>query len=227
MHSKWLAGLVAAGAASVAFAGAAPDKVFAGFANNAGGWVGPAGVGGSTFVDDAIGATRTPALHTRFENFGIEFHNRQPRWLEALKHPGRVEIGLKANAYSIFFFSREVPRTLVLEIRDHHNPPAGYPYVSVWVPLGTLQSADPGWHEYATRIEDTGATALPAAWGGTGAEDPTTFAPMLPPDRNFADVLANADEIAFTTLEPGWFYDMADFDVAIDDVFVRHMPQNL
>ena len=222
MNSRWLAGLVAAGAAAGAFAGTMPREVFADFAGNASGWHGPKGPGGATFIDPTLGAD-APALHTRFEDFGIEFHNAQTRWLEAFRHPGRVEVGLKANVYSIWFFSQEVPRTLVLDIRDHHNPPEGYPYASVWVPIGTLQSATPGRHKFSVRIDDTQSTALPAGWGGTGAEDPVTFEPTLPPGRTFADVLANADEIAFTTLEPGWFYDMADYDVAIDDVFVKHV----
>ena len=222
MNSKWLVGLLATAAAAGAFAATTPRGIVANFTNNASGWHGPSGSGGATFIDPSLGDA-APALHTRFEDFGIEFHAGQPRWLEAFKHPGQVEVGLKANVYSIWFFSQEVPRTLVLEIRDHHNPPAGYPYTSVWVPIGTLQSSDPGWHAFSARIADTQATALPAGWGGTGAEDPVTFAPTLPPGRTFADVLANADELAFTTLEPGWFYDMADYDVAVDDIFVRRV----
>ena len=135
--------------------------------------------------------------------------------------PGAAELGLRADTYSINFFGQEVTRTLVLEIRDHHNPPDGYPFVAVWVPVGTLDSTVTGWREMRTRIADTQATDLPAGWGGYGAEDPNTGAPILPPGRTFANVLANADEIAYTTLEPGWFFDMAVFDVAVDDIFVR------
>ncbi len=224
--NRWMMRIsVAAVAASLgfsAFAGSMPREIRADFSDGASRWKGPSGNGGATFVDPQLGDA-APALHTQFYDFGITFSNKGTRWLEALKHPGRVEIGLKADTFSIFFFSREVSRTLVLEIRDHHNPPAGYPYTSVWVPLGTLQKDHPGWHRYAVRIDDTQSVDLPAGWGGDGAYDPVTYEPILPPGRTFANVLANADEIAFTTLEPGWFYDMAQYDVAIDDVFVKHV----
>jgi hypothetical protein len=188
------------------------------------GWQGPAGGAGSTFVDTAIGAA-PPALHTQFYDFGIEFYNTRKSWLQGLAQPGAVDIGLKTNTYSIFFFSREVTRQIAVEIRDHHNPPAGYQYVSVWAPIGTLDSSRTGWRSMRIQIPDTQSTTLPTGWGGTGAEDPVTYGPVLPPGRTFASVLANADEISFTTLIPGWFFDMASFDVAIDDVFVRSATQ--
>jgi len=214
--------LAAAGGALAATDTARGQK--ATFSDGAQGWLGPAGIGGATTIDPNVGDP-APALHTQFEDFGIDFTNAKPKWLASLKKPGAAEIGLRTNTYSIFFFSQEVTRTLVVEIRDHHNPPDGYPYVAVWAPIGTLDAANAGWKEMRLRIPDTGATALPAGWGGYGAEDPDTFAPMLPPGRTFADVLANADEIAFTTVVPGWLFAMASFDVAIDNVYLRRVRQ--
>jgi len=190
------------------------------FSDGALGWTGPSGGGGATFIDPNVGYP-APAMHTQFEDFGITFTNAKPKWLASLKQPGAASIGLRTNTYSIFFFSQEVTRDLAVEIRDHHNPPDGYPFVAVWVPIGTLDSSKTGWREMRVRIPDTQSATLPSGWGGYGAEDPQTGAPMLPPGRTFADVLANADEIAFTTLVPGWFFDMAVFDVAIDDIYVR------
>ena len=36
----------------------------------------------------------------------------------------------------------------------------------------------------------------------------------------FADVMASVDELAFTTVEPGFFYGFADFDVRFDNLFI-------
>jgi len=214
--------LAAAPVAAAQAADSAPNGIKADFTNSQRGWQGPGAGGGATFIDPNVGAA-PPALHTQYYDFGIEFYNTRPIWLKALTKPGAVEIGLKTNTYSIFFFSQEVPRQLAVEIRDHHNPPAGYSYVSVWAPIGTLDSSKAGWRSMRITIPDTQSGPLPDGWGGTGAEDPVTFGPVLPPGRTFASVLANADEIAFTTLIPGWFFDMAAFDVAIDDVFVRRV----
>jgi hypothetical protein len=66
---------------------------------------------------------------------------------------------------------------------------------------------------------------LPAGWGGTGAEDPNTFEPTLPPDRTFASVLAGVDEIVFTTFKPGFFYIDEYFDVSVDNIAVTFVPE--
>jgi hypothetical protein len=67
--------------------------------------------------------------------------------------------------------------------------------------------------------------ALPPDWGGTGAEDPITFEPRLPPDRTFASVLSSVDEIVFTTFQPGFFYIDEYFDVAVDNISVEFVPE--
>ena len=69
-------------------------------------------------------------------------------------------------------------------------------------------------------IDDPTATALPAGWGGYGAEDPVTFEPVLPAGRTFASVLASVDEIRFTTYEPGYFFGFTNFDLRFDNIVV-------
>ena len=70
---------------------------------------------------------------------------------------------------------------------------------------------------FMVTIDDTSATDLPPGWGGTGAEN-EFFEPVLPENRTFTSVLAGVDEIAVTTLEPGFFFGFTDFDVRIDNI---------
>jgi hypothetical protein len=125
---------------------------------------------------------------------------------------------------SIAFEGSEVSRDLVVEFRSHALAQDGYPYTSVWFVLGTL-SVDPAWHTYAVTFTPS-STDLPQGWGGYGAEDPVTFEPILPPGVTFADVMASADELAFTTFEPGWFFGFTDFDVRFDNLFVDRAQSN-
>lgn len=192
------------------------------FKNGNSGWTGPKGPGGRTEIDATMG-DGAPALHTRFSDFGITFSNRRAAWLAPFKAPGAVMVGLEANTQAITMGQREVPRTLVVEIRDYDNPPSGEPYVAVWAELGTLTANQPGWQLWSKTISDTQATALPKGWRGTGAYN-DSYEPILPADRTFASVLAGADEIVFTTLVPGYMYADAAFDVALDNITVRPVP---
>jgi hypothetical protein len=74
------------------------------------------------------------------------------------------------------------------------------------------------WRTWEVTITDPDSIELPPGWGGYGAEDPETAEPRLPADRTFASVLGGADEITFTTLQPGWGFGFTDFDVRIDNI---------
>ncbi|HSI60899.1 MAG TPA: PEP-CTERM sorting domain-containing protein [Ideonella sp.] len=190
------------------------------FSDGAKGWKGPTGNGGATFIDDTLG-NGAPALHTQFEDFGITFRNKpSAAKLAGLKLPGSVELSLDVNTYSVVYFFQNVTRDLVVELRDYDNPPEGYPYAAVWARIGTLDAKKTGWQHMGVTIADTRATELPAGWGGYGAEDAVAN-PILPAGRSFADVVAGADEIAFTTLVPGWAFGFTNFDVAVDNLAVR------
>jgi hypothetical protein len=127
-----------------------------------------------------------------------------------------VTVGVDAKADSITFLGSEVSRNVVVEFRSRALGQDGYPWSSAWIVLGTIQ-ADPAWHEYSVTFDPSSAE-LPQGWGGYGAEDPVTFEPMLPPGVTFADVMANVDELAFTTFEPGWFYGFTIFDARMDNL---------
>ena len=125
---------------------------------------------------------------------------------------------------SIDFFGTPVSRELVVELRTNQTSSTGAPYVSVWYSLGILTADNPGWHTYSVDIMDPNATELPDGWGGTGAEDPNTFEPLLDPAFTFADVLSQVDSIHFTTFVPGFFFGFTNFDMSVDNVGIIDLP---
>ena len=194
------------------------------------GWQGTGGFGGGTTVDTADG-NPAPSLRTAFPDFaifGITFSNdTNPAFLGSYTH-APFTIGIDAKTRLVSSFNPTV-RDLVLELRDYDNPPQGYQYVSVFYDMGDLR--DPGaggsgnWEHSSVTVANPMQATLPPGWGGTGAEDPVTFEPTLPPDRTFASVLAGVDEIVFTTFKPGFFYTDVRFDVAVDNISVTFVPE--
>lgn len=195
------------------------------FDNGNEGWDGPQGPGGSTFIDAAFG-NPAPSLHTVFNDFGITFSTAtNADFVGDYTQAPAVTLGLDVNTLFLNFFGQDVTRDFMVELRDYDNPPAGYPWVSVWYVLGTLDAADTGWHSWSVTIGDTSATGLPPGWGGYGAEDPDTFEPILPADRTFTSVLAGVDELAFGTLIPGFFFGFTDHDVVVDNIGIQFVPE--
>lgn len=140
----------------------------------------------------------------------------------------QLSVDVKVNniVYDPFFSGGwEVERHMVVELVSYNPEGSDYPYTSVYFDLGTISSWATGdWTTFSITIDDTTAAGLPAGWGGTGAENPETFEPMLPEGRTFASVLADVDEIRFTTLQPGWFYGFTYFDLQFDNVTVQGVP---
>lgn len=189
------------------------------------GWFGPTGIGGTTFIDTADG-NPAPSLRTQFYDFGITFYNNtNPAFIGDYTAAPQILFTVDTNARVMNFLGMPTPRTFIVELRDYDNPPQGYPWVSVWAELGVLDENNPGWHTWTVSIDDTSAVDPPLGWGGYGAEDPNTYEPMLPPDRTFASVLAGVDEIALTTLVPGYFFSFSDYDVALDNIGVFQIPE--
>jgi len=212
-------------AAAAALPAAAVTPATTTFEHGTEGWQGPQGSGGVSRITRRAGDP-APAYRTRFEDFGISFvNNTNPDFIGDYTALPAVQIGLDVFTKSIRLTGQQVTRDLVVELRDYDDPQGGYPYTSVWAVLGTLDAAVGGWQHLSVTIADTHAAALPPGWGGYGAEDPVTFEPMLPPGRTFANVLAGVDEIAFTTLVPGYFYAAAKFNVTVDNLSVSAVPE--
>jgi hypothetical protein len=155
------------------------------------------------------------------EVFGAEIRNEtNANFLGDLRRFGSaITLSVDTNVQSIASIPNgdQLTRDLVVELIDFNPPGSNYPYVSVWYNLGEIGQHLPGWRTLGVTIDDTNASALPAGWGGTGDEDPTTFEPRLPPDRTFTSVLQSVDYIRFTTMVPGFFYAFHSYTLQVDN----------
>lgn len=180
------------------------------------------------FIEPAGGNPGAHLRWTMIDTFGCNLHNdSNPDYLgDYSRFSAGVELSVDVKVNSIMFWGAEVPRNLIVELVDYNDPGNPYPWTSVWYNLGEISLAQtPEWTTYKVTITDPTATALPPGWGGTGAEDPNTYAPILPPDRTFASVLANVEEIRFTTFEPGWFYGFTNYQLRFDNPSVNAIPE--
>ena len=196
----------------------AQDTYVVDFDAGAQGWVGPGGSGGTTTIDTE-GGNPGANMHTVFNNFFVTFANStNPEFVTNLTQFQNFTFSIDLKVQDISFFGTPVTRPWLLEIRNHDNPPAGYSFVSVWYLFDWVGQGD--WATWSVHVEDSGIADLPKGWSGTGAEDPVTFEPRLPENRTFADVLAGADEIVFTTAQPGYAFGFTDFDLRIDNISI-------
>ncbi len=180
------------------------------FSNGAAGWE------GNAVVDPSLGAA-APALHTAAESFGVSWRNAtNSAFLGNYTSSATVTLGLDVLVNSITFEGADVSRHLIVSLLDKGDPAAGVPDAMVWYDLGTLSSAtDSDWTHLSVSI-DTASTALPSGWGSDDGQGDL----ILPPGRTFASVLANVDQIEFSTFVPGYFYGYTDFDVAGDNITI-------
>lgn len=167
---------------------------------------------------------------TMFDTFGCRFYNEtNPDTLgDYSRFTDGVRLAVDVRTDDISYFGRQLTRNLIVELVDRIGDPNDFIQpVSVWYNLGPIRVGEPNdpntwfdpptWESFEVVIDDVTSATLPAGWGGTGAEDPMTFEPVLPPGRTFADVLQNVDEIRFTTYEPGYFYAFTNFQLAFDN----------
>jgi hypothetical protein len=160
-------------------------------------------------------------------------HDSDPDFLGdyTLKGDVRISVDLEVEFYDFIVnppIAAEEYRELVIELVDYDDPPAGYPYVSVWFNAGALPARGTGWRTFTADVVDVFGDELPEGWGGYGAEDPETYEPILPPDRTWTDVIDGVDEIRLTTLVPGFFYSL-DFlhSINVDNIGINAIPAEL
>lgn len=193
------------------------------FENGLEGWSGPGGQGGATMLDP--GGNPGNALRTVFNDFGVTFRNdSNPDFIRDLSSYNEVTFSVDVRVNSIFFFSQEVSRPWLVEFRDYDNNDQFYPWDSAWYLLTPelSQANNSEWTTFSVTFDATSA-ALPAGWNGYGDETPQGE-PILPANRTFSDIMATFDEIAITTLQPGFFFGFTDHDLLIDNITLRGVP---
>jgi len=216
--------LILVGALSVV--GSNAGAVVVNFDNGNEGWFGPEGPGGTSGIENS-GGNPGNHLHTVFNNFGIEFtNNTNAAFLGDYTQYSSVTLSIDVRTESIQFFGQNVSRELIVDLRSFSLAQGGYPWASTWYTMTTMTTMATGqdWATYSVTINNPASATLPAGWGGSGAEDPNTFEPMLPAGVTFADVLADVDEISFSTFVPGFFYGFTDFDIRVDNIRIETTP---
>jgi len=176
-------------------------------------------------IDPAGGNPGANLSHFQIDTFGVNIANTtNPDFLGdyGAKGPVTISIDVKVNRIWDQFFG-DVPRELVVELRSYDLAQNGYPWTSVWTKVGDIFS-DLDWTTMTAEIADPTSATLPAGWGGYGDEDPNTFEPILPAGVTFADVLADVDEIVFTSFVPGYFYGFTNYDFAVDNISIVPAP---
>lgn len=165
------------------------------------------------------GGNPGPHIRTELEAFGLTvWTDSHEAFVGNLGGPDELSIGIDVKAEQLSGLNGPVERPLVVEFRSYALGADGMPWASVWYELGTLEGGQP-WRTLSVSF-DPGSTTLPSGWRGTGAEDPVTGELILPEGVTFADILAQTDEVAFSTTPPGSFSATVWFDVRFDNIFI-------
>ncbi|MBC24167.1 MAG: hypothetical protein CMJ32_09670 [Phycisphaerae bacterium] len=192
------------------------DTVVVTFDNGPEGW----SINGWDTIDPDNGNPGANINIDIIDAFGIEVRNSGPNenFIGDYFQKNVRRLGIDVEVNWILFGGIQVPRDFVVELRDYDNPPQGYQWVSVYLNTGPLPAAGSGWE--SIRFDVPLQEELPPGWGGTGAEDPRTFMPILPPDRTYGSVLQGVDAVVFTTFVPGYVFGFTDYNVRVDNISI-------
>lgn len=190
-----------------------------------GGWT----LQNSTIIEPAGGNPGPYIAIPAIETFGVTLANRSPLLTGDLTRYGNaltLSLDWRTFTYSTIFGDPLDPNglPLVLELVDEGDPGDPTDNASVFYVGEGMPSLAAGWDRREYTIPFPVGGALPAGWGGSGAEDPVTFEPILPPGRTYANVLASIDEVRVTTFQPGFFYGFRVLEVGVDNIQVSVVP---
>jgi probable HAF family extracellular repeat protein len=182
-------------------------------------WIGPVGLKDETVIQPTGG---NPGAHAYTALEGLSTFafrtDANTNFIGNLSQNESITLSIDLKVENISFFGNPQSRSLIAEFRSYSLGQDG-PWSSVWYEL-TLMHSGQDWATYSVTF-DPRATALPAGWHGAGAEDPVTYDPVLPDGVRFTDVMAQTEELAFTTAKPGTFSGLADFKVRVDNIRIE------
>ena len=182
------------------------------------GWEGSNG----TFMTTELG-TGNKHLRTVDETFGVWYQNNQnAEFLGDYTQSAMVTLSMDIRVDLLN--SQNLPdglvpytRPLVVELRNYRYAGGFHQYGSVYFVLSReiseLNQND--WTSFSISF-DPSSTELPDGWRGFGGDNDQN-GPVLPEGATFADIVANVDEIVFSTYDPEEFYLFAFFDVSVDN----------
>ena len=181
------------------------------------------GPGGTSGITPTGGVGGSAGYRVDFSNFFITVGNSlNPAFVGDYSQFDSVTLSADVRVDSIIFFFQQVSRPWFVELRSTKLAQGNYPWTSVWFKFAEISAANHGnWTNFSVTIDDTSSATLPTGWRGYGDEDPNTFEPILPAGITFADVLANVDEIVFSTAEPGFFFGQTEFDITLDNLSIE------
>jgi len=182
------------------------------------GWQGPQGIGGATFIDETGGVDGSGAMRTEFNNFGIQFENDTDQFVQDLTQFESVTLSVDVKVDRVGSFL-PVTRPWIVEFRDFDNVEGDHPWSSVFFSFegGISEQNNSEFTTFSVTIDNPSSEVLPEGWRGFGSEAPNG-ASALPESLTFADILSGFDEIAFSTLEPDYFFTFDDFYVNLDNI---------
>lgn len=216
-----------AGLISIAIGQATAQTTVVDFDAGAQGWNGSSG---SVITSDGQG---NMFMRTIDETFGVQYwNNTNQSFLGDYSPYESVTLSVDVQIDKIDttnlpdgFTSIPLTRSLVLELRNNTYADGFFDYASVFFVIETnLSSAN--YPDFITLgvTFDPNAIELPAGWGGFGGSDDAN-GPVLPAGATFADIVANVDEVVFTTLVPTEFYLLNFFEFSVDNFSITTITQ--
>ncbi len=184
-------------------------------------WTGPQGFGGGTAIDPTGGVGGGAGFRTQFNDFGIDFsNNARDAFTGDYTQYDQVTLSVDLKIDQIGPLEQGITRPFMVELRSFGLGDPGTPWASVYFLFDWVgDNSFNGFSTFSATI-DTNATELPIGWGGNGSFDPDTFEPALPRGVTVADILANVDEVAFSTFLPGYFFTADQYDMTLDNITI-------